>query len=72
MESFEIGEEQTKKRFIHKKGVKRALILLCVLKVLGCIHTLIQRLSDDNVNKLFDKLFSEMKAMMHFQNITSD
>ena len=67
MELFEMVQEDEgatrsdKKSFLNKKGFKRALVLLTILMILAIVHTIIQRLSDSNVNVLFNKLFNEMQ-----------
>ena len=55
-----------------KTGAKRALMLFIVLMMLGIIHTIIQRLSDTNVNSLFAQLFSKMNSFENFQNISKN
>ena len=50
-----------------KTGAKRALILFIILMMMTIIHTIIQRLSDTNVNTLFGQFFSKMNK---FQNNT--
>lgn len=67
MELFEMVQDaddatrSDKKSYFNKKGFKRALLLLMVLMLLAIIHTIIQRLSDTNVNVLFNKLFNQMQ-----------
>ena len=70
MEVFEIeaaNDVKTgKKSYFTKEGFKRAILLLCALMILGIIQTIIQKLSDANVNKLFGTLLTEMKSFkMH-------
>ena len=67
------GSKTDKKSYFTKKGFKRGLILLCVLTILGIIHTIIQRLSDANVNKLFSTLLAtEMKSIGMLKNISAN
>ena len=78
MEVFEITNEVAKdgktgkKSYFTKEGFKRAIILLCVLSILGIIHAIIQKLSDANVNKLFGTLLTEMKSIEMFKNISTN
>ena len=78
MEVFEITNEVAKdgktgkKSYFTKEGFKRAIILLCVLSILGIIHAIIQKLSDANVNKLFGTLLAEMKSIEMFKNISTN
>ena len=78
MEVFEITNEAAnnvktgKKSYFTKEGFKRVILLLCVLTILGIIHTIIQRLSDANVNKLFGTLLTEMKSIEMFKNISTN
>ena len=55
-----------------KTGAKRALILFIILMMLAIIHTIIQRLSDTNVNSLFGQLFNKMNSFENFQNISKN
>ena len=67
MELFEMVQDNegdarsNKKPIYNKKGFKRALVLLTILMILVILHTIIQRLSDSNINVLFNKLFNEMQ-----------
>lgn len=69
MELFEMvadpdsATRSDKKSYFNKnrKGLKRTVALLVVLMILGIMHSIIQRLSDTNINVLFNKLFNEMK-----------
>ena len=75
MEVFEIeaaNDVKTgKKSYFTKEGFKRAILLLCALMILGIIQTIIQKLSDANVNKLFGTLLTEMKSFKMHKNIST-
>ena len=77
MEVFEITNEAAndvktgKKSYFTKEGFKRAILLLCALMILGIIQTIIQKLSDANVNKLFGTLLTEMKSFKMHKNIST-
>ena len=51
-----------------KTGAKRALILFTILMMMTIIHTIIQCLSDSNVNALFSQLFSKINSFENLQN----
>ena len=67
MELFEMvadadsATRSDKKSYFNRKGLKRTVALLVILMILGIMHSIIQRLSDTNINVLFNKLFNEMK-----------
>ena len=67
MELFEMvadadsATRSDKKSYFNRKGLKRTVALLVILMILGIMHSIIQRLSDTNINVLFTKLFNEMK-----------
>ena len=55
-----------------KTGAKRALILFIILTMMAIIHTIIQRLSDTNVNSLFSQLFTKMNSFENLKNISKN
>ena len=54
---------ESDKKSKAQSGFKRALVLFIILMIFAIIHTIIQRLSDNNFNVLFTQLFNKMKSM---------
>jgi hypothetical protein len=61
---------ESDKKSKAQSGFKRALVLFIILMIFGIIHTIIQRLSDNNFNALFTQLFNKMKSMEFLKNIS--
>ena len=61
---------ESDKKSKAQSGFKRALVLFIILMIFAIIHTIIQRLSDNNFNVLFTQLFNKMKSMEFLKNIS--